>query len=67
MARHIERIKEGEKRFLVCKTLGVVGNGSIMGYKALDVQKIVAHDLGLYSVDKPRSYPEKGLLRCNFI
>jgi adenylosuccinate lyase len=51
MARHIERIKEGEKRFLVCKTLGVVGTGSLMGDKALDVQKIVAHNLGLYSVD----------------
>ena len=51
MARHIERIKEGEKRFLVCKTLGVVGTGSLMGDKALDVQKIVAHSLGLYSID----------------
>jgi adenylosuccinate lyase len=51
MARHIERLKEGEKRFLVCKTLGVVGTGSLMGEKALDVQKIVAHNLGLYSVD----------------
>ena len=51
MARHIERIKEGEKRFLVCKTLGVVGTGSLMGDKALDVQRIVAHNLGLYSVD----------------
>ena len=51
MARHIERIKEGEKRFLVCKTLGVVGTGSLMGDKALDVQRIVAHNLGLYSAD----------------
>jgi adenylosuccinate lyase len=51
MAKHIERIKEGEKRFLVCKTLGVVGTGSLMGDKALDVQKIVAQNLGLYSVD----------------
>jgi adenylosuccinate lyase len=51
MARHIERLKEGEKRFLVCKTLGVVGTGSLMGEKALDVQKIVAHNLSLYSVD----------------
>ncbi|HJU34539.1 MAG TPA: adenylosuccinate lyase [Nitrososphaera sp.] len=51
MARHIERIKEGEKRFLMCKTLGVVGTGSLMGDKALEVQKIVAHDLHLYSVD----------------
>jgi adenylosuccinate lyase len=51
MAKHIERIKEGEKRFLLCKTLGVVGTGSVMGDKALEVQKIVAHNLGLYSVD----------------
>jgi len=51
MAKHIERIKEGEKRFLVCKTLGVVGTGSLMGDKALKVQKIVAQNLGLYSVD----------------
>ena len=51
MAKHIERIKEGEKRFLVCKTLGVVGTGSLMGDKALEVQKIVAHNLGLYSID----------------
>lgn len=51
MAKHIERIKEGEKRFLVCKTLGVVGTGSLMGDKALEVQKIVAQKLGLYSVD----------------
>jgi len=51
MAKHIERIKQGEKRFLVCKTLGVVGTGSLMGDKALEVQKIVAQNLGLYSVD----------------
>jgi adenylosuccinate lyase len=51
MAKHIERIKEGEKRFLVCKTLGVVGTGSLMGNKALEVQKIVAQKLGLYSID----------------
>jgi adenylosuccinate lyase len=51
MAKHIERIKEGEKRFLLCKTLGVVGTGSLMGDKALEVQKIVAQKLGLYSVD----------------
>ena len=51
ISKHIERIKEGEKRILVCKTLGVVGTGSLMGDKALEVQKIVAHKLGLYSVD----------------
>src|ERR687887_192955 len=51
MAKHIERIQEGKKRFLLCKTLGVVGTGSLMGDKALEVQKIVAHKLGLYAVD----------------
>jgi adenylosuccinate lyase len=51
MAKHIERIKEGKKRFLVCKTLGVVGTGSLMGDEALEVQKIVAHNLGLHPVD----------------
>jgi adenylosuccinate lyase len=51
MTKHIERIKEGKKRFLLCKTLGVVGTGSLMGEKALEVQEIVAHNLGLYSVD----------------
>jgi adenylosuccinate lyase len=51
MAKHIERIKEGKKRFLVCKTLGVVGTGSLMGDEALEVQKIVAHNLGIHPVD----------------
>src|SRR5215211_6449432 len=51
MAKHIERIEEGKKRFLLCKTLGVVGTGSLMGNKALEVQKTVAQNLGLYSVD----------------
>jgi adenylosuccinate lyase len=51
MAKHIERIKEGRKRFLLCKTLGVVGTGSLMGDRALEVQKIVAQNLGLYPVD----------------
>ncbi len=51
MAKHVERIDEGKKRFLLCKTLGVVGTGSLMGDKALEVQKIVARNLGLYPVD----------------
>ncbi len=36
---HITRIHEGKKRFLMCKTLGVVGTGSIMRENALKVQK----------------------------
>jgi adenylosuccinate lyase len=51
MATHIERIEEGKKRFLLCKTLGVVGTGSLMGKRALEVQKIVAKNLHLYPVD----------------
>ena len=51
MAKHIERIEEGRKRFLMCKTLGVVGTGSLMGDRALEVQKIVAQSLGLHPVD----------------
>lgn len=50
MTKHIERIEEGKKRFLLCKTLGVVGTGSLMGNRALEVQKRVAMDLGLYAV-----------------
>jgi adenylosuccinate lyase len=51
MAKHVERIKEGRKRFLLCKTLGVVGTGSLMGDRALEVQEGVAQNLGLYPVD----------------
>jgi adenylosuccinate lyase len=51
MAKHIERLEEGRKRFLLCKTLGVVGTGSLMGDKALEVQRIAAMELGLYPVD----------------
>lgn len=51
MARHVERIEQGRKRFLACKTRGVVGTGSLMGNRALDVEKSVASSLGLYPVD----------------
>jgi adenylosuccinate lyase len=51
MAKHIERIEEGKRRFLLCKTLGVVGTGSSMGEKALEIQESVAEALGLYAVD----------------
>jgi len=51
MAKHVERIAEGRKRFLLCKTLGVVGTGSLMGDRALEVQKVVGQNLGLYPVD----------------
>src|ERR671930_1229427 len=51
LAKHTERIEEGKRRFLLCKTLGVVGTGSSMGERALDVQKEVANYLELYAVD----------------
>ena len=51
LAKHIERIEEGKKRFLLCKTLGVVGTGSLMGERALDIQTQVASYLNLYPVD----------------
>jgi adenylosuccinate lyase len=34
MGKHFERIEEIKKRVLICKTLGVVGTGSLMGSKA---------------------------------
>ena len=51
MTRHLERIEEGKKRFLVCKTLGVVGTGSLMGNRALEVQRLVSLNLHLYPID----------------
>ena len=51
MAKHIERIEEIKKRVLLCKTLGVVGTGSLMGAKALEVQKRVAKKLSLYPIE----------------
>jgi adenylosuccinate lyase len=51
LAKHIERIEEGKKRFLLCKTLGVVGTGSLMGESALEVQRQVASYLHLHAVD----------------
>ena len=51
MSLHIERIEEIKKRILICKTLGVVGTGSLMGSQALEVQKRVAKRLGLYPAE----------------
>jgi adenylosuccinate lyase len=51
IVHHLERINEGKKRFLVCKTLGVVGTGSVMDKRALEVQRLVADKLGLFPVD----------------
>jgi adenylosuccinate lyase len=51
MAKHVERIEELKKRVLICKTLGVVGTGSLMGAKAVEVQKRVAKRLGLFPAE----------------
>ncbi len=51
MAKHVERIEEIKKRVLICKTLGVVGTGSLMGVKSLEVQRRVAKQLNLFPVD----------------
>jgi adenylosuccinate lyase len=51
MAKHVERIEEMKKRVLICKTLGVVGTGSLMGAKAIEVQRRVAKRLSLYPAE----------------
>jgi len=51
MSIHLQRIAELKKRVLICKTLGVVGTGSLMGIKAVQVQAKVAKRLGLYSAE----------------
>jgi len=51
MSTHLERIEEMKKRVLICKTLGVVGTGSLMGAKAVQVQAKVAKRLGLYPAE----------------
>lgn len=68
LLHHIERIEEGKKRFLLCKTLGVVGTGSLMGPKALDVQNEVARSLGLHSVEAATQViPRERLAEVQFI
>ena len=51
MAKHVERIDEIKKRVLICKTLGVVGTGSLMGAKSLEVQRRVAKRLKLFPAE----------------
>ena len=48
MSTHLERLDEIKKRILICKTLGVVGTGSLMGKNAIRVQESVAKKLSLY-------------------
>ena len=51
MSTHLQRIEEMKKRVLICKTLGVVGTGSMMGSKAVEVQKRVAKKLKLFPAE----------------
>ena len=51
MAKHLDRIEEIKKRILICKTMGVVGTGSLMGVKSLEVQRKVAKRLELYPAE----------------
>ncbi len=51
MLDHLTRIEQGKKRFLLCKTLGVVGTGSLMREEALEVQKIVSEKLDLFPIE----------------
>ncbi len=68
MVKHVERIKEGKKRFLICKTLGVVGTGSLMGDKALEVQQIVANLLDLYPIEAATQViPRERLAEAQFL
>lgn len=50
-AKHIERIEELKKRILICKTMGVVGTGSLMGAKSVEVQRRVAKRLKLFPAE----------------
>ena len=50
MLQHVQRIRQMARRVLLCKTLGVVGTGSLMGNVALRVQEIVAKRLDLYPI-----------------
>ncbi len=68
MLKHIERIKEGKKRFLICKTLGVVGTGSLMGDKALEVQQMVALTLNLHPIEAATQViPRERLAEAQFL
>ena len=68
MVKHMERIKEGKKRFLICKTLGVVGTGSLMGDKALEVQQVVASLLDLHPIEAATQIiPRERLAELQFL
>ena len=47
VATHVQRLRDMSTRVNICKTLGVVGTGSLMGKMAIKVQDIVADTLNL--------------------
>ncbi|MGD1838991.1 MAG: adenylosuccinate lyase [Nitrososphaeraceae archaeon] len=51
MTKNIDRLNECKKRILICKTLGVIGTGSLMGKYALEIQSKVSTQLGLYPIE----------------
>ena len=68
MAKHIERMEESKKRILRCKTLGVVGTGSLMGESALTVQELVAEKLGLAPIEAATQViPREGYAEMQFL
>lgn len=60
--RHLVRLRQMKERALVCKTLGVVGTGSVMREKALMVQSLVAKKLGLASLNEVTQVVPRDLL-----
>ena len=50
MVVHVRRLQDVTRRVAVCKTLGVVGTGSLMGKNAVRVQEKVAKSLRLQPV-----------------
>jgi adenylosuccinate lyase len=62
MSRNIVRLRQLRERALVCKTLGVVGTGSVMGEKALEVQVIASRKLGLKPMETATQIVPRDLL-----
>jgi len=51
VSRHIQRLREGRKRFLVGKLTGAVGTQAGFGPEGLTVQKLTMERLGLHPVE----------------
>ena len=67
MSTHLERIDEIKKRILICKTLGVVGTGSLMGSNAIKVQEKVQRNF-LFFLQRlqPKLFQEKDMQNMSF-